>query len=102
MNLILIGLIIIVISCIVIYFFFDSFANISINDRILVNNISTYIYSNSNKKQDIDIIYKKYLKLLENNDNKYKSLVLYENFNKLLNLAYSGKLRIDDIMRLMK
>ncbi len=83
--------------------FFDFFTNISINDHILVDNISKYIHSISNKKdENIDILYKNYLKVLDKNKNTYKSLVLYANFKSLLDLARQNRLYINDIIKLLK
>ncbi len=99
MNLIIASFVVALCSFLIIGRYFDFFTNISMDDHILVNNVSRYLYA-INEKEDIDISYKNYLNLLENSNNKYKSLVLFDNFVILKTLADKNNLTNDDIIRL--
>jgi hypothetical protein len=99
MNLIIVSFVVALCSFLIISRYFDFFTDISMNDHILINGISKYLYT-INEKEDIQTSYKNYLNLLETYNNKYKSLILFDNFIALKNLAYKNSLTNDDIIRL--
>ena len=100
MNLIIASFVVALCSLLIISRYFDFFTDISMNEHILVNNVSRYLYA-INEKEDIQVSYKNYLNLLEDSNNKYKSLVLFDNFVILKNLADKNNLTNDDIAKLI-